>query len=185
MTTPADRDGGHEVGERQVGGRWPVRDVGDSPAHDGRVETENERLDRNWVELLQELRVIQTGTQILTGFLLTLAFQQRFATLDHYQNTVYLTLVCLAALSTVLALTPVSVHRALFRRRGKGLLVTVANRLIQATLVVVGITLSGTILFIVDVVVGRQAGLIGGGAALAITVVAWLALPAALRRRLD
>jgi hypothetical protein len=160
-------------------------DSGDSPAHDGRFETENERLDRNWVELLQELRVIQTGTQILTGFLLTLAFQQRFVSLDSYQDVVYLVLVCLAALATVLALTPVSLHRALFRHRGKGLLVTVANRLMQATLAVVGITLAGTILFVLDVVVGRAAGVVGGAVALVIVAIAWLVLPAALRRRLD
>jgi hypothetical protein len=159
-------------------------DIGDSPAHDGRFETENERLDRNWVELLQELRVIQTGTQILTGFLLTLAFQQRFASLDGYQNVIYLVLVCLAALATVLALTPVSLHRALFRHRGKGLLVSVANRLMQATLAVVGLTLAGTILFVLDVVVGRAAGIVGGAVALVIVATAWLVLPGALRRRL-
>ena len=54
----------------------------DAVADDGRDETEAERLDRNWAELLQELRVVQTGTQILTGFLLTLVFQQRFTELD-------------------------------------------------------------------------------------------------------
>ncbi len=59
-------------------------------ADDGRDETEAERLDRNWAEILQELRVVQTGTQILTGFLLTLVFQQRFTELDPYQVEIYL-----------------------------------------------------------------------------------------------
>src|SRR5690606_31603274 len=59
----------------------------------GRPETPEQRSDRNWNELLQELRVMQTGVQILTGFLLILPFQSRFADLDDYQRTVYLTLV--------------------------------------------------------------------------------------------
>jgi len=69
----------------------------DALPDDGRNETQAERLDRNWNEILQELRVVQTGTQILTGFLLTVAFQQRFEDLDRFQVTVYLVLVALAA----------------------------------------------------------------------------------------
>ena len=68
----------------------------DVDPHDGRDETESERNDRNWTEILQELRVIQTGTQILTGFLLTLTFQQRFTALDQYQVDTYLALVTVA-----------------------------------------------------------------------------------------
>ena len=74
-------------------------------------ESETDRLERNWSELLQELRVTQTGTQILTGFLLTLAFQPRFADLDQFQIDVYLVLVILAALTTALALAPVRAAR--------------------------------------------------------------------------
>src|SRR5690606_7271715 len=53
---------------------------------DGRDETSNERADRNWEELMQELRVMQTGTQVLSGFLLAVAFQPRFADLDDLQR---------------------------------------------------------------------------------------------------
>src|SRR5689334_19894510 len=88
----------------------------DADPGDGRDETEAERLDRNWTEMLQELRVTQTGTQILTGFLLTIPFQQRFAELDDTQRGIYLVLVAFAALATILALAPVSLHRALFRQ---------------------------------------------------------------------
>ena len=83
---------------------------------DGRDETETERLDRNWGELLQELRVLETGTQILTGFLLTVAFQQKFSQLNAGQVTLYLVLVSLSALATMLVLAPVSLHRTLFRQ---------------------------------------------------------------------
>src|SRR4051812_54068 len=86
---------------------------------DGRDETPNERADRNWDELMQELRVMQTGTQILTGFLLAVAFQPRFTDMDALQVDVYVVLVVLASLATILALAPVVMHRALFGRRRK------------------------------------------------------------------
>ena len=109
----------------------------DADPLDGRDETEVERLDRNWNEILQELRVIQTGTQILTGFLLTVAFQQRFTELDQFQVDVYLALVIVAAAATILGLAPVSLHRTLFRRRAKEAIVQIANRILKATIVVV------------------------------------------------
>jgi hypothetical protein len=149
----------------------------------GRDETEEERLDRNWAELLQELRVVQTGTQILTGFLLTLVFQQRFVDLDPYQVTIYLVLVTLAALATILALTPVSLHRLLFRQRAKPQIVRFANVLLELTLLVVGLTLAGTTLLIFDVVVGHAAGIIAGVVTLALAGIAWAALPRFARRR--
>lgn len=67
---------------------------------DGRDESQNERSDRNWNEMLQETRITQTGTQILSGFLLTIAFQPRFATLSTFQHGVYLALVIVATLTT-------------------------------------------------------------------------------------
>ncbi len=73
---------------------------------DGRDETENERADRNWEELLQELRVMQTGTQILTGFLLAVAFQPRFTEMDEFQRDLYVVLVALAAIATILRWLP-------------------------------------------------------------------------------
>ncbi|TQO20348.1 hypothetical protein FB472_1979 [Rhodoglobus vestalii] len=130
----------------------------DTDSHsDGRDETAIERSDRNWTEILPELRVIQTGTQILTGFLLTLAFQPRFTELDQHQVELYLALVTVAVLATVLALTPVSLHRALFGRRSKPRLVTLSDRLLKITLVVVSLTITGTAMLIFDVVVGRAA----------------------------
>jgi hypothetical protein len=159
----------------------PPRGNDDAVPDDGRNESHNERLDRNWNEILQELRVTQTGTQILTGFLLTLAFQQRFTDLDTFQIDVYLVLVVLAALATGLGLSPVSLHRALFRRRAKEKLVRIADRLLRATLAGVALVLSGTTLLIFDVVVGRSAGLIAGSGALLITAALWILLPYGVR----
>lgn len=152
---------------------------------DGRDETEQERNDRNWTEILQELRVIQTGTQILTGFLLTLPFQQRFTDLEQYEVTTYLVLVVVAVLATLLALAPVALHRALFRRKAKGEIVLVANRLLKVTLLAVALTLTGTAMLIFDVVVGRTAGLVAGSIAVVLITAAWLALPFGVRRGLE
>jgi hypothetical protein len=156
----------------------------DADPHDGRDETETERLDRNWTEILQELRVIQTGTQILTGFLLTLPFQQRFTELDDYQRGTYLVLVVIAALTTALALTPVALHRALFRRRAKSIIVRTTNLLLKITIVSVGVTLIGTVMLVFDVVAGRPSGIGAGSVALVVLVIAWLAFPIGARRRL-
>lgn len=155
----------------------------DAVAGDGRDETEAERLDRNWAELLQELRVVQTGTQILTGFLLTLVFQQRFAELDPYQVQIYLILVALSALATVLALTPVSLHRSLFRQRAKPQIVRFTNVILELTLVVVGLTLTGTTLLVFDVVAGTAAGIVAGSVTLVLAGLAWALLPTFARRR--
>ena len=141
------------------------------------TETEPERLARNWEEILQELRVAQTGTQIITGFLLTIPFQARFTDLDATQIGIYLALVATAAVSTVLALAPVSLHRALFRRHAKPQIVQVAHVLVRLVLVAIAITLSGTTLLIFDVVLGLTVGIAAGAVTLVLTFLAWLALP--------
>lgn len=147
----------------------------DALEHDD--ETEQERLNRRWAELLQELRVIQTGTQILTGFLLALAFQPRFVELDGYQVTTYLVLVATAAITTILALTPVSLHRILFKQKAKDEIITIANRVLKVTLFFVALTILGTIMLIVDVVLGREWGWLAGGVALVGILFAWVLLP--------
>jgi hypothetical protein len=148
---------------------------------DGRSETQTERLDRNWGQLVQELRVTQTGTQILTGFLLTLAFQARFAKLDAIQVNVYLALVILAGLTTALGLTPVAIHRALFRRRAMEQLVATGDILLKLTLACVGLILVGSTLFIFAVVVSLTAGIVAGVVTLAITVALWILVPFGVR----
>ncbi|NNC10468.1 sodium:proton antiporter [Planctomonas sp. JC2975] len=149
---------------------------------DGRTETVVQRSDRNWSDILQELRVTQTGTQIITGFLLALAFQPRFTTLDAFSSTIYLVLVCLAATATALNLTPVSLHRWLFRRHVKRELVVIGNVLLRITLATVGLLVIGVVLFIFDVVLSRAAGLVAGGITAAVVVALWILLPLAARR---
>ena len=146
-------------------------------------ETPTERLDRNWEDILQELRVTQTGTQILLGFLLTIPFQQRFTDLNSEQLTIYLVLVGMAAIATILALTPVALHRALFNTGEKPRLVPLASMLVRLTLAAVVLTLSGTVLLIFDVVLGLPIGIVAGVIAAGLTFLAWAALPTLIRRR--
>lgn len=118
---------------------------------DGRDETSAERADRNWLEIVQELRVTQTGTQILAGFLLTVAFQSTFAGLPVYQHVIYLVLVLLAAGTTTLGFLPVSLHRSMFRRHEKARLVTQADVILKAVLVLVSLLTAGVVFFLFDV----------------------------------
>src|SRR4051812_1396814 len=92
---------------------------------DSRDETPMEKLDRNWNELLQELRVVQTGVQFLTGFLLTLPFQQRFSALSTHEQVTYVCALGLAIASTALIIAPVALHRNLFRKHARPELVEV------------------------------------------------------------
>ncbi|KRD37006.1 sodium:proton antiporter [Oerskovia sp. Root918] len=152
-------------------------------AADSRHESAEERADRNWAELLQELRVTQMGVQILTGFLLTLPFQQRFGELDDTQRTIYLCLVVLSVLATGLLVAPVSLHRLLFRKHLKARLVTSADRLARVGLVVLALVVAGTVLLIFDVVVGPAAAVIAAVGALVLFALLWVALPLELMRR--
>ena len=154
----------------------------DRPLVDDRHETPTERLDRNWNEILQELRVTQTGIQILTGFLLTVPFQQRFTELTPTQHVCYLVLVLLAAVTTGLLVAPVSLHRMLFRRRAKSTLVTEADRMMRVGLVFLAFTVSGVVFLVFDVVSGRGQALGAALALLAMLVTAWFVLPAVLGR---
>ena len=158
------------------------RAPGDDRA-DGRDETPNERADRNWTEVLQELRVLQTGTQILTGFLLALAFQPAFADLDQGQRVFYLVLVVLATLSAVIALAPVALHRMVFGRREKRTVVRYGHIALITALVTVSVLLVGVVAFVFDVVLGAAASWIIGIAAAVVLITLWGMVPVILRVR--
>jgi hypothetical protein len=160
-----------------------MSDVEDFTGKSGRHETREEQLDRNWAELLQELRVLQTGVQILAGFLLTLPFQQRFERLDGFQVTLYLVNVVIAALTTAFILLPVSVHRRLFRQRLKATLVSSADTITKLALAGVAMLSVGTAALVFDVTAGRSAGLTAGGILLAVLLVLLVLVPMRLNRR--
>ena len=148
-----------------------------------RGETALQRVDRNWLEILQELRVLQTGIQILTGFLLTLPFQSRFTELDSFQIVVYLVLVVLSALITALLLGTVIMHRTFFRLRIKEALVRHAHRMLRTTMVLVALVLVGTTGLIFDIVLDRAAGTITAISLAVVILALWVAVPEVLKRR--
>lgn len=158
---------------------------GDIDPGDGRDETANERSDRNWVEILQELRVTQTGTQIISGFLLTLAFQQRFSDLHRYQLILYVILVLLATATTAIGLAPVSLHRILFQRHEKERMVRIGNTFLLVDLALVSLLTAGVALFIVDVVVGLSAGLAAGIGTFVVLLILLVLIPIAAKKRRD
>jgi hypothetical protein len=150
-------------------------------------ETSAQTLDRNWSELLQELRVVQTGVQLLTGFLLTLPFQQGFAKLAADQRHLYLTVVVLSALATLLLIAPVTIHRVLFRQHEREALVSVAHWCALLGSLLLASALVGVNGLVFDVVVGRSAATwaaaVIGGLALSLWGVAPLVLRVVLRPR--
>ena len=148
-----------------------------------RGETELERLDRNWNSLLQELRVVQTGVQLLTGFLLTLPFQQRFDVLSGHMRVLYLATVGCSVSATVLLIAPVATHRLLFRRHRLQVLVSAAHRCAYAGLVLLGAALTGMTVIVFAAVSGRTAGVVAGVSAVALFSVFWLVMPLSLRDR--
>lgn len=140
----------------------------------GRDETPDERADRNFSDILQELRVVLTGTQLISGFLLAVAFQSRFDELDADEVQHYLVLVAIAALATLLGMTPVLVHRLHFQRSMKRHIVRLGNALLIATLAVVSILIVGVTSFIFEVVVSAAAGLWASMACAAVVVALWV-----------
>ncbi len=150
-----------------------------------RGETPLQRLDRNWADLLQELRVVQTGVQLLTGFLLTLPFQARFDQLSPSGRTVYLVTVSLAVIATGFLIAPVSLHRLLFRRHARAETVEVAHRLAQTGIAFLAMAMVGVVLLIFDVVVGRGAAVLAGLLTAVLLAVLWVLLPLRVRSRHD
>lgn len=150
-----------------------------------RNETRFERADRNFAEILQELRVTQAGVQILFAFLLTLAFTERFPSLDTVQRATYVTTLLLAVLAAALFTAPAAVHRSLFGQHSKPLIVRVSSRLAGIGLVVLVFAVSGAVLLVVDVAVGRTGGIIASAATLVVCSGLWGLLPLLVRRARD
>ncbi len=168
MTSDADRTGDGRERRRE---------------RNGRNETPEERADRQWQELVQEIRVAQTGVQILFGFLLTVAFTPTFPRLPQTDRTVYLITVVLGSLATGALIGPVAFHRIVAGRRIKPQAVVWASRLTFAGIVLLLATLVAALLLILRVS-GSDAlapWLVTG--VLAWYLLCWFALPLWVRSR--
>jgi hydrogenase-4 membrane subunit HyfE len=136
-----------------------------------RNETKAEKLDRNWNDMLQELRVVQTGVQLLSGFLLTLPFTERFTRIDVWQERLYLALVVTAGLAVGATLTPVMVHRRVFGQQVKDRVVASGHIFLQIVMTLLALIIVGITTLIFSVVLSWSAG-----TAVAIAMAAALAL---------
>ena len=151
--------------------------------HYTRHENEAEQLDRHWLELLQELRVAQTGIQILFAFLLVVAFSRPFQEAGDFSHIVFAVTLVLTAMAAGLLIAPVSVHRMVYRRRLRPELVRTAAKMAVGGLVLMLGSVAGGLLLALDVVLPRQAAI-----AVAVGVVIWFSVfwyvvPFELRRK--
>ncbi|MEV0537230.1 DUF6328 family protein [Kitasatospora sp. NPDC050463] len=150
----------------------------DGPAASGRHETPQERADRLWNEMLQEVRVAQTGAQILFGFLISVAFTPLFAHLPDFDKHLYVATVLLGAFATGALVAPVCFHRFLAGHGMKPELIRVAGRLIATGLVTLALTISAALLLLLRTATGNPTlAWILSGVVLAWFTATWLVLP--------
>jgi hypothetical protein len=149
----------------------------------GEQETEKERLERNFGDLLQELRVAQSGVQILFAFLLSMVFSARFDGIDAFEKAAYMVALLGAAVAAVLIIAPVAYHRALFRLGRKGELVRSAHRMASGGLFFLFIAMVSSVLLVLDVILPRGLAILFAGLIGCLCAVMWGILP--LRRRAD
>jgi hypothetical protein len=147
------------------------------------MESEEERLDRNLLELLNELRVALPGVQVLFAFLLTVPFTQRFSALTAAQEKIYYATLLATALATALLIAPSAHHRLSFRQQDKAYVVLLANKLTIAGLGFLALAMCGVVLLITDVLYGATATVTATAAAAFVFAVLWYAIPVVRRLR--
>jgi hypothetical protein len=155
-----------------------------APWHEGRSETALERCDRNLVELLQEVRVVQTGVQVLFAFLLTVPLAAGFPELTPFQRAEYFVTLLISGAAAVLLIAPTAYHRILFRLGDKEHLVQVANRFTLAGLCCVALSMVGALVLVTDLLFDAPVVIATTVPAAAACLVCWCVLPLRRRRRL-
>jgi hypothetical protein len=147
------------------------------------AETGKERIDRELIELLNELRVALPGVQVLFAFLLTVPFAARWTTVTTFQRDIYFVTLLCTALSSALLIAPSAQHRLLFRQREKEKMLIVANRLTIAGLGVLALAIVGVVLLITDVLFGTTMTVIVTVATAIPFLLGWYAYPLGRRLR--
>ncbi|MET8153900.1 DUF6328 family protein [Actinoplanes sp. NPDC049668] len=148
-------------------------------------EDEKERWDRNFADLLQELRVAQTGVQIFFAFLLTMPFSAGFPQTTAVQKDVYIVALLSAAVSTAMIISPVAFHRALFRQGRKPELVRYAHRMATGGLAFLLVSMVSSIFLIVDFLLSRPMAIVLSIFAALVFLVFWAGIPWYRRNWID
>ncbi len=144
-------------------------------------ETEKERVDRELIEFLNEVRIVLPGVQVLFAFLLTLPFTGEFGTIDGPERTAYAIAFFSTALAAVLMITPTSFHRLRFRKGDKEQIIRTSGRLILAAIVCLGVSMVAVVWLVADILFSDGVARLIGAASAVIVVTLWFAMP--LRRR--
>lgn len=140
-------------------------------------DDDDQELHRKWNELLQEMRVMQTGAQILAAFLVVLPFQSRFDTLEAPDEKLYLVLLIAATVVILLLVTPVAVHRHFFGQQLKATTVTLGHLISKIVVTSVGALIAGCVWFVVQVLLGWQMGALVGGSLMLAVIFLFHVLP--------
>ncbi|MFD9459313.1 DUF6328 family protein [Streptomyces sp. NPDC060027] len=151
---------------------------------DGRDESPHERADRMWGDLLQEIRVAQTGVQILFGFLLTVVFQPAYRQLSQADQTLYMVTIVLGATAIGTLVAPVSFHRIVSGRRIKPQAVLWASRLTMLGLFLLLVTMTSSLLLVLRTATrddGYVPWIVAGVASL--YLLFWFVIPMVIRLR--
>lgn len=145
-------------------------------------ETDRERLNRNFNELLQELRVAQAGVQILFGFLLSITFTERYAAASDYVRGTHLVTVLFTALAVAFLTAPAAWHRLLFRMGQREEILRAANGFAVTGLACLAAAMTGTVLLLGEVIVGGRLAVVFGVFAAVVFASLWFAWPLGQRR---
>jgi hypothetical protein len=145
-------------------------------------ETEKERIDREVIELLNELRVSLPGVQVLFAFLLVVPFQQGFSALSDVQRLIYMFALLATTASTVLLKTPASYHRLRFREGDKLRMLFISNRLVIIGMLCMALAITASVYLIGELVLGALGGLVVAGLAAIAFVVFWYVIPLSGKR---
>jgi uncharacterized membrane protein YjjB (DUF3815 family) len=160
----------------------PMSDgAGTSAGEAGKEESKSERIDRELIELLNELRVALPGVQVLFAFLLTVPFAQGFTTTTSFQRDLFFAVLSATAISAALLIAPSAWHRLLFRQKDKEHMLLASNKLTIAGLFFLALAMVGAVMLIADFVFSPTLTIVAGAIAVAVFGMLWAAIP--LRRR--
>lgn len=146
------------------------------------TETEKQRIDRELIELLNELKVALPGVQVLFAFLLAVPLNSRFAEISDLEKTLFFLTLASTAMATALLISPSAIHRIDFRNQDKGSMIILFNRISIAGLVFTAFAMIGSLMFITDILYGNIATSIVGTIAFIVFGSFWFVLP--IRRRM-
>jgi len=140
-------------------------------------ESRSERINRELIELINELRVALVGVQVLFAFLLAVPFAQGFAQVTSFQKTLFFGVLCATAIASALLVAPSAYHRINFRAKDKEQMLRTSNALMIGGLSFVALSINGSVALIADYIYSPAVTAVAGGIGLALFAGLWFVLP--------